>query len=53
MVLKWDKSHEDKGKHSKLQQLWLGPLMIKDKIGQGTYQLKNLEGEVDFLPING
>jgi hypothetical protein len=39
LVLKWDKPHEDKGKHSKFQQLWLGPYMIKEKIGQGTYQV--------------
>jgi hypothetical protein len=28
LVLKWDKSHEDKGKHSKLRQIWLGPYLI-------------------------
>jgi hypothetical protein len=53
LVLKWDKSHEDKGKHSKFQQLWLGSFMIKENIGQGTYWLQILEGEVDLLPING
>ena len=25
LVLKWDKAHEEKGKHSKFQKLWLGP----------------------------
>jgi hypothetical protein len=53
LVLKWDKPHEDKGKHSKFQQLWLGPFMIKEKIGQGTYHLQNIEGDIDLLPING
>eukprot|EP00253_Pinus_taeda_P004815 PITA_04815 len=24
LVLKWDKSHEEKGKHTKFQQMWLG-----------------------------
>jgi hypothetical protein len=53
LVLKWDKPHEDKGKHSKFQQLWLGPYLIKEKIGQGTFRLQNLQGEVDSLPVNG
>jgi hypothetical protein len=53
LVLKWDKPHEDKGKHSKFQQLWLGPYLIKEKIGQGTFRLQNLQGEIDSLPING
>jgi hypothetical protein len=52
LVLKWDKPHEDKGKHSKFQQLWLGPYLIKEKIGQGTFRLQNLQGEVDSLPVN-
>jgi hypothetical protein len=52
LVLKWDKSHEDKGKHSKFQQLWLGPYLIKEKIGQGTFRLQNLQGEIDSLPVN-
>jgi hypothetical protein len=36
LVLKWDKPHEDKWKHSKFQQLWIGPYIIKEKIGEGT-----------------
>jgi hypothetical protein len=52
LVLKWDKSHEDKGKHSKFQQLWLGPYLIKEKIGQGTFRLQNLQGEIESLPVN-
>jgi hypothetical protein len=39
LVLKWDKPHEDKGKHSKFQQLWLGPFIIKENIGLGMYKL--------------
>jgi hypothetical protein len=26
-MLKWDNPHEEKGKFSKFQQLWLGPLL--------------------------
>jgi hypothetical protein len=40
LVLKWDKTHKDKGKHSKLQQLWFGPYVIKEKIVQGTFLLR-------------
>ena len=25
LVLKWDKAHENKGKHTKFQKMWLGP----------------------------
>jgi hypothetical protein len=48
LVLKWGNPHEDKGKHSRLV-----PFVIQEKIGLGTYQLQNLEGDVDLLPING
>ena len=52
LVLKWNKIHEPKGKHSKLQNLWLGPFQVVQKIGVGTYWLKNLMGELDALSIN-
>ena len=25
LVLKWDHPHDEKGKHTKFQQLWIGP----------------------------
>jgi hypothetical protein len=53
LVLKWDKVNEPKGKHSKFQSLWLGPYQVAEKIGVGTYQLQNLRGELDSLPVNG
>jgi hypothetical protein len=28
LVLKWDKAHEEKGKHLKFQKLWLGPFKV-------------------------
>jgi len=31
LVLKWDKPHEEKGKHFKFQQLWLGPHLVVRK----------------------
>ena len=28
LILKWDKAHEEKGKHTKFQKMWLGPFQI-------------------------
>eukprot|EP00253_Pinus_taeda_P036430 PITA_36430 len=53
LVLKWDKAHEDKGKHTKFQKMWLGPFQICEKIGHSTFMLQDLSGLRDSLPING
>jgi hypothetical protein len=53
LVLKWDRENEPKGKHSKFQNLWLGPFQVVEKIGVDTYQLQNLRGEPDALLVNG
>eukprot|EP00253_Pinus_taeda_P027681 PITA_27681 len=53
LVLKWDKAHEDKGKHTKFQKLWLGPFQIYEKIGHSTFLLQDLTGLRDSLPVNG
>ena len=53
LVLKWDKLSETKDKHMKFQHLWLGPFQVVEKIGQGTYRLKTLQGETEKLPVNG
>ena len=53
LVLKWDKEHEDKGKHTKFQCLWLGPFIITEKLGPNTFRLQTLEGDIDNLPVNG
>ena len=37
LVLKWDKAHEEKGKHSKFQRMWLGPFQIVEIIGPSTF----------------
>ena len=42
LVLKWDKESEAKGKHSKFQNLWLGPYKIAEKFGYATYKLQSL-----------
>ena len=52
MVLKWDKASEAKGKQSKSQKIWLGPYEIDEKIGDATYRLQSLQGDLENLPIN-
>lgn len=53
LVLKWDKPHEDKGKHMKFQSLWIGPFTVHKKLGQCTYHLQSLDGRIDNLHVNG
>jgi hypothetical protein len=53
LVLKWDKSHEGKGEHTKFQNLWLGPFVISEKLGPSSFRLHNLEGQPDTFPVNG
>eukprot|EP00253_Pinus_taeda_P031745 PITA_31745 len=53
LVLKSDKLSEPKGKHTKFQHLCLGQFQVIEKIGQGTYRLKTLQGDTEKLPING
>ena len=53
LVLKWDKAHEEKGKHTKFQRLWLGLFQIIEEIGPSTFLLQDLSGKRDYLPVNG
>eukprot|EP00253_Pinus_taeda_P029811 PITA_29811 len=53
LVLKWDKAHEEKGKHTKFQKMWLGPFQIIEFIGPSTFVLQDLAGRKDSLPVNG
>ena len=53
LVLKWDKAHEEKGKHTKFQKLWLGPFQIVEIIGPSTFVLQDLAGRRDSFPVNG
>ena len=52
MVLKWDKASEAKGKHSKFQNLFLGPYEIVEKISDATYRLQSLQGDLEKLRVN-
>ena len=42
LVLKWDHPHDEKGKCTKFQQLWVGPFQIAAKLGPSTYKLQDL-----------
>jgi len=53
LVLKWDKAHEEKSKHTKFQKMWLGPFQIVEKIGSNTFILQDLTGKRESLPVNG
>ena len=53
LVLKWDKAHEEKGKHTKFQRMWLGPFQIVEVIGPSTFMLQDLIGKIESLPVNG
>ncbi|KAH9296161.1 hypothetical protein KI387_039749, partial [Taxus chinensis] len=50
LVLLWDSINEDKGKHGKFDALWMGPYSIDIRIGQNTFFLKDLDGELLELP---
>ena len=43
-VLKWDSRREDKGKHRKFDNLWLGPYLIHSTASNNDYFLQELNG---------
>jgi hypothetical protein len=53
LILKRDKANKSKGKHSKFQNLSLGPFQVYKKIGADTYRLQNMRGEPKTIPVNG
>ena len=53
LVMKWDKAHKDKGKHTKFQKMWLRPFQIAEKISSSTFILQDLLGMRESLPVNG
>jgi hypothetical protein len=46
LVLKWDSRNEDKRKHGKFDQLWLGPFKIASYHGSNAYILQEINGDV-------
>jgi hypothetical protein len=54
LVLKWDSRNEDKGKHGKFDNMWIGPYMIQDFRGDNVYLLNNVDGsDLPGAPVNG
>lgn len=53
LVLRWDAMREEKGKHGKFENLWLGPLAIFEVNGNNTFVLQNIEGQYSTYPVNG
>ena len=53
LVLKWDHPHDEKGKHTKFQHLWVGPYQIAEKLGLSTYKLQDLQGKEESIHVNG
>ena len=56
LVLKWSHPHDEKGKHTKFQHLWVGPFHpfhIAKKLGPSTYKLQDLQGWEENLIVNG
>ena len=53
-VLKWDSRREDKGKHGKFDNLWLGPYFIHSAAVNNAFFLQELNGaELFGGPVNG
>ena len=54
LVLKWDATRKEKGKHDKFDALWAGPFVITTVQQNNTFVLQNLAGEeVAGGPFNG
>jgi hypothetical protein len=52
-VLLWDSTHDDRGRHSKFQKLWLGPFKIAFVLGANSYILKDLQERLFSYSTNG
>ena len=53
IVLRWDACRDEKVKHGKFDNLWLGPFKILFFGGNNTFVLQNLEGEEIAGLVNG
>ena len=53
LVLKWDYPHDEKGKHTKFQHLWVGPYQIAGKLGPSSYKLQYLQAREESIHVNG
>ena len=53
LVLMWNARIEDKGKHGKLDPIWLGPYLIENTWGEDSYVIKDLSDNILELPVHG
>jgi hypothetical protein len=54
LVLKWDATRQEKGKHDKFEALWTGPFVITAVQQNNTFVLQTISGEeVAGGPLNG
>ena len=53
LVLRWDARKDEKGKHGKFENLWIGPFSVIKILGNNTFVLQNLKGEEIAGPVNG
>ena len=42
LILRWDARKEEKGKHGKFENLWIGPFSIIKILGNNTFVLQNV-----------
>lgn len=52
-VLMWNAKNQDKEKHEKFEDFWIGPYVIMGKIGEKSYYLQNTSRETQELPVHG
>ena len=53
LVLRWDARKDEKGKHGKFDNLWIGPFTVIKILGNNTFVLQNLSGEEVAGLVNG
>ena len=53
MVLRWDARKEQKSKHGKSDNLWLGPFILSKFLENNTFILQTMEGEELSNLVNG
>ena len=53
LVLRWDARKDEKGKHGKFNNLWIGPFTVIKILGNNTFVLQNLNGEEIAGLVNG
>ena len=52
LVLTWDAQKDEKCKHGKFDNLWIGSFIVVKILGNNTFVLQNLSGEEISGPVN-